>query len=694
MYRDKYQYVRIGLASPRQIRNWAEKVLPTGETVGRVNQPSTFHYGGDEPERDGIFRERIFGPIRSGVCACGKYQGSPGNGVASAFCKDCGVEYVESRARRYRMGYIKLACAVTHVWYPKNVPSYISNILSEPLQELESSAYRDPLFAKPIIGKPTLLGVRRGLLKRDEYGAWNETIPCFFHCSDHDEFVDREVTTGGAAIAELSAGLDLKGLLDRAYAEWEFWVSNGPAGDEPEDRIVQGGKDLPARRIKLIRNFVRTGTNPEWMVLPLLPVLPPELRPVIQLGGGRMISSDANELYRRILFRNNSLGNLLARRVFAPEGAIVCQKKLLQGAVDALPGNGIGGEPMADTDERPSKSLSDIVQGREGRFRENPLGKRVDYPGRSVTVVGPYPPLHQRGLPRGIAVELSQPFLIRCLIGRGSAPSVGAAKALLRERTPLILGMLQQVMRGHTVLLNRAPTLHRLGIQAFEPILSDGCAIRLHPLVCAGFNADFDGDQMAVHVPLSLGAQAEARLLALSHMSLLSPATGDPISSPNQDMLLGLYTLTMEDNSGIRGNRFDPGRGIRSYNAVPYERLYPAGDKDFLGLAPGAEPRDMLGPPRNPLWLLWPMDDLRVMNPVHGGEPIELQYGPVGRTYYQTYEHFQVEEGEYGHTPSVCVRTTAGRFLFNQRMELSQEGMHDNANEALVITGGGNETLA
>nr|YP_009555776.1 RNA polymerase subunit beta' [Selaginella lepidophylla]AZU95893.1 RNA polymerase subunit beta' [Selaginella lepidophylla] len=676
IHQDKYQYIRIGLASPEQIRAWSEKVLPTGEIVGRVDRSSTFHCGGDEPGKDGISCQRIFGPIRSGVCSCGKYQQGMEDGGGSRICKDCGVEYTGSLARRYRTGYIELACAVTHVWYLKNVPSYIANILSKPLQELESLAYCDLSFARPVAGKPTLPGFRRGFLKYDEYGAWNETAPCFFHCSDYDEFIGREITTGGDAVREPLASLDPKVLLDRAYAEWEFWASNGPTGDESEDRAIQRGKDFLVRHIRLMKNFIRTKTNPEWMVLSLLPVLPPELRPMVQLGGGKMISSDINELHRRIIFRNNSLGNLLARRMFAPEGVIVCQKKLLQGAVDALLGNGIGGEPMMDTDGRPFKSLSDIVQGKEGRFRENLLGKRVDYSGRSVIVAGPYLPFNQCGLPWGVAVELFQPFMIRSLIGRNLAPSVGAAKALIRRKMPFIWETLQGVMRGRTVLLNRAPTLHRLGIQAFEPVLADGCAIRLHPLVCTGFNADFDGDQMAVHVPLSLEAQAEARSLALSHTNLLSPATGDPISAPNQDMLLGLYILTIGKNSGVRGNRCNPCRQRSESNLIPYEQ-HPEGIPYFhgRGASPRTEPRKVLEL-QNPLWLRWPVDDLRIMNPIDQEEPIELQYEPMG-TSHQIYEHFQIGEGRYGHTPSVYVRTTAGRLIFNQRVEASLRGIYE-----------------
>nr|QQP17266.1 RNA polymerase beta [Selaginella exaltata] len=687
--KENYQYVRIGLASPRRIREWSEKMLPTGEIVGRVNRPSTFHHGSDEPERDGTSRERIFGPIRCGIRACGEYKGMAEETGDSRFCKDCGAEFVESRARRYRMGYIESACAVTHVWFLKNVPGHIANILSKPMQELESLAYRDLLLAKPVTGDPTLLGFRRGVSKYDEYGTWDEIIPRLSNCSDYDESIRREITTGGDAIREPSASLDPKAVLGRTYAEWGFWMSNGPMEDPWGDRALRGGKDLLVRRIRLMTNFVRTNTNPEWMVLSSPPVPPPELRPMVPLGGGRTIGSDMNELYRRIIFRNNPPGNPPARRILAPEGVIVRQKKLLQGAVDALLGNGIGGQPMTDTDERPFKSLSDMIQGKGGRFRENLLGKRVDYPGRSVIAAGPYLRLHQCGLPRGIATELFQPVIIRRLLGRKSAPSIKAAKALVRKKKPFVGEVTQEVMRGHTVLPNRAPTSHRLGIQAFEPVLADGCAIRIHPLVCAGPNADFDGDQMAVHVPLPLGAQAEARSLALSHMNLPSPATGDPISSPNQDMLLGLYILTIESYSGIMGNRRrnTPYRqGVES-NPISYEQLChchlgspnPCGGGASCGAAdwvPELPPNNSLS--RNTLWLWQPAGgDLRVMNSITREEPFELQYEPLG-TYNQIYEH-SLRNGDAGniHAPSVYVCTTAGRPIFNQRMEPSSKSMYE-----------------
>nr|YP_009589728.1 RNA polymerase beta [Selaginella sanguinolenta]QBL76311.1 RNA polymerase beta [Selaginella sanguinolenta] len=677
IHRNKHQYPRIGLASPEQIRARAEKVLPTGEIVGRVTQPSTFHHGSDEPEKDGIPRERILGPIRSGVRARGEYQGIE-DGGDSRSRKECGAEYIESRVRRYRMGYIESACAVTHVRYPKNLPSHIANIPSKPLQELESPAYRDPLFARPVTEKPTLPGLKRGFLKYDEYGTRNETIPRFFHRSDSDEFMDREITTGGDATREPSASPNPRVPMDRAHAEWGFRVSNGPTGDKSEDRMIQRGKDLSVRHIRLMKNLIRTKTNPEWTVPSLSLAPPPEPRPMVRSGEGKMISPDINEPHRRIISRNNPPGNPSARRIPAPEGVIVCQKKSLQGAVDAPIGNGIGGEPVTDTDERPPKPSPDIARGKEGRSRENSPGKRVDHPGRSVIVVGPYLSLHQRGSPRGIAMEPPQPFIIRSSVGRNFAPSTRAAKLLIREKMPFVREVPREVMRGHPVSPNRAPTLHRLGIQASEPVSADGCATRLHPSVCAGPNADSDGDQMGVHVPPPPGAQAEARSSALSHTNPPSPAAGDPVSAPNQDMPLGPHIPTIGNDQGIRGNRCNPWRG-NGCNPFPYKNKLFHGipylnSHDALPITESQKGVDL----HSPLWLRWPIDDSRIMNPIDQEEPIEVQYEPMG-TSHQTHEHFRTGGGRDGDTLSVYVCTTAGRIIFNQRVESSLRSISEDS---------------
>ncbi|KAH0851498.1 LOW QUALITY PROTEIN: hypothetical protein HID58_094697, partial [Brassica napus] len=421
----------------------------------------------------------------SGICACGNYRVIGDEKEDSQFCEQCGVEFVDSRIRRYQMGYIKLTCPVTHVWYLKRLPSYIANLLDKPLKELEGLVYCD---------------------------------------------VNREISTGAGAIREQLADLDLRIIIENSLVEWKQLGEEGPTGNEWEDRKIVRRKDFLVRRMELAKHFIRTNIEPEWMILCLLPVLPPELRPIIQIEGGKLMSSDINELYRRVIYRNNTLTDLLTTSRSTPGELVMCQEKLVQEAVDTLLDNGIRGQPMRDGHNKVYKSFSDVIEGKEGRFRETLLGKRVDYSGRSVIVVGPSLSLHRCGLPREIAIELFQTFVIRGLIRQHLASNIGVAKSQIREKKPIVWEILQEVMQGHPVLLNRAPTLHRLGIQSFQPILVEGRTICLHPLVCKGFNADFDGDQMAVHVPLSLEAQAEARLLMFSHMNLLSPAIGDPIS--------------------------------------------------------------------------------------------------------------------------------------------------------------------
>nr|YP_009559608.1 RNA polymerase subunit beta' [Diphasiastrum digitatum]AZU95405.1 RNA polymerase subunit beta' [Diphasiastrum digitatum] len=665
IHKKKHQFFRIGLASPEQIRAWAERILPTGELVGEVTQPSTFSYGDNRPERDGIFSEKIFGPIQTGVCACGKYQKIENEKENSNFCKECGVEFIESRVRRYRMGYIKLACAVTHVWYLKNIPSYIATILSKPLQELESVAYCDHFFAGTVTNKPTSFGLKPSSFKYDDEDEfWNEIIPCFFYSPDFNEFIDREMALGGDAIQKLLANLKLRDIMNCIQKEFHSLTKKKPTGDIWEDPLIKRRKDFLVRRLKLIKFFIQTETNPEWMVLSILPVLPPELRPMIRLNDGEIISSDINELYRRIIFRNNCLIDFLEKRTFTPEGVIVCQKKLVQEAVDALFDNGMGKEPMTDVNGRPFKSFSDIIQGKEGRFRENLLGKRVDYSARSVIVVGPSLPLHRCGLPREIAMELFQPFMIRNLMERNLAPNMRAAKLLIQNKLPFLWKILQGVMQGHPISLNRAPTLHRLGIQAFEPISADGRAIRLHPLVCAGFNADSDGDQMAVHLPLSLEAQAEASSLMLSQTNLLSPATGDPICVPSQDMLLGLYILTIDITRGIYGNRYNTSFFYKIPYFYSYDDVLRAKSQKLINL-------------HSFLWLRWPVsDNLRILNSKDQEEPIEVQYDPLGNS-HRIYEHFQIRKDREGKKLSIYICTTAGRIFFDQQIEAALQSFSE-----------------
>nr|YP_009864739.1 DNA-directed RNA polymerase beta' chain [Uvularia grandiflora]QKE32734.1 DNA-directed RNA polymerase beta' chain [Uvularia grandiflora] len=674
--RYKHQQLRIGLVSPQQIRAWANKILPNGEIVGEVTKPYTFHYKTNKPEKDGLFCERISGPIKSGICACGNYRVIRAEKEGQKFCEQCGVEFVDSRIRRYQMGYIKLACPVTHVWYLKRLPSYIANLLDKPLKELEGLVYCDVYldfsFARPITKKPTFLRLRGSF--EYEIQSWKYSIPLFFTTQGFDTFRNREISTGASAIIEQLVNSDLRIIIDNSLVEWKELGDEGSTGNEWEDRKIRRRRDFLVRRMELTKHFIRTNVEPERMVLRLLPVLPPELRPIIQIDGGKLMSSDINELYRRVIYRNNTLTDLLTTSRSAPGELVMCQEKLVQEAVDTLLDNGIRGQPMRDGHNKVYKSFSDVIEGKEGRFRETLLGKRVDYSGRSVIVVGPSLSLHQCGLPREIAIELFQTFVIRGLIRQHVASNIGIAKSQIREKEPIVWEILQEVMQGHPILLNRAPTLHRLGIQAFQPILLEGRAICLHPLVCKGFNADFDGDQMAVHVPLSLEAQAEARLLMFSHINLLSPAIGDPISVPTQDMLIGLYVLTIGNRRGICANRYNP------YNCRSYQNKRV--DNKNYKYTKEKEPYfcssyDALGAYRqkrinldSPLWLRWRLDQ-RVIGSRE--VPVEVQYESFG-TYHEIYGHYLIVGSVKKEIRCVYIRTTVGHISFYREIEEAIQG--------------------
>nr|YP_010290307.1 RNA polymerase beta' subunit [Anarthria humilis]ULQ64073.1 RNA polymerase beta' subunit [Anarthria humilis] len=685
----KHQQLQIGLVSPQQIRAWSNKILPTGEIVGEVTKPYTFYYKSTKPKKDGLFCERISGPIKSGFCACGNYRAIGAEKEGRQFCKDCGVEFIDSRIRRYQMGYIKLGCPVTHVWYLKRLPSYIANLLDKSLTELEGLVYDDFSFGRPLAKKPTFLRLR-GLFE-DEIPSWQYSIPLFFTTRRFRTFRNREIATGARAIREQLADLDLRIVLENSLKEWKELVEQlgdeGSTGDIWEDRRIRNRKAFLVRRMGLAKHLIRTNVEPERMVLRLLPVLPPELRPVIQIDGEKLMSSDINELYKRIIRRNNVLTNLLAKSRFSPVDLAMSQEKLVQEAVDTLLDNGLHGQSIRDGQNNVYKSFSDVIEGKEGRFRETLLGKRVDYSGRSVIVVGPWLSLHECGLPREIAIELFQTFVIRGLIrklGPSNDPSntsndtsnMGIAKSQIREREPIVWEILQEVMQGHPVLLNRAPTLHRLGIQAFQPILVGGRAICLHPLVCKGFNADFDGDQMAVHVPLSLEAQAEARLLMFSHLNLLSPTIGDPITVPTQDMLIGLYVLTIGNRRGICANRYNP------YNYPNYQRQ--AIDKNNYPYTKDKEPPfsssyDALGTYQrkrirvdSPLWFRWRLDQrVRVIGA--RGVPIEVQYESLG-TYHEIYEHYLIVVNGKKEIRCIYIRTTLGHISFYREIEEAIQG--------------------
>ena len=509
-----FDYVKINLASPSRIRSWGERILPSGERVGEVTKPETINYRTLKPEMGGLFCERIFGPVNDWECHCGKYKRVRYKGI---ICERCGVEVIESNVRRHRIGFIELASSVTHVWYVKGRPSKIALILNISLKELEQIVYFNSyVVIKP--GQNNELYYKKLLVETD----WQ-----VFDATRAD-INDVEISIGAEAIKTLLKQLD----LENESKELRLLI---PWAKEPD-------REKLIKRLRVIDQFMASGSEPSWMVLDIIPVLPPDLRPMVQLDGGRFATSDLNDLYRRVINRNNRLARL--QEIMAPELIIRNEKRMLQEAVDALIDNGKRGRAVFGLNNRPLKSLSDIIEGKQGRFRQNLLGKRVDYSGRSVIIVGPELKLNQCGLPREMAIELFQPFVIHRLIYEGLVNNIKAAKNIIQNNETLAWEILEQVMAGHPILLNRAPTLHRLGIQSFEPTLVEGRAIKLHPLVCPAFNADFDGDQMAVHIPLCLEAQAEARLLMLAPNNFLSPATGEPILTPSQDMVLGCYYLT------------------------------------------------------------------------------------------------------------------------------------------------------
>ncbi|AFS69255.1 DNA-directed RNA polymerase subunit beta` [Exiguobacterium antarcticum B7] len=501
--------MKIGLASPEKIRSWS---------FGEVKKPETINYRTLKPEKDGLFCERIFGPTKDWECYCGKYKRIRYKGI---ICDRCGVEVTKSKVRRERMGHIELAAPVSHIWYFKGIPSRMGLVLDMSPRALEEIIY----FASYVVtdpGESTL--EKKQLLSEKEYRAYREKF-------------------GSSFTAEMGAEAVRKLLRD---VELEKEV----AGLREDLRMIQGQRRTRAiKRLEVLDAFRNSGNNPEWMVLEVLPVIPPELRPMVQLDGGRFATSDLNDLYRRVINRNNRLKRLLD--LGAPNIIVQNEKRMLQEAVDALIDNGRRGRPVTGPGNRPLKSLSHMLKGKQGRFRQNLLGKRVDYSGRSVIVVGPNLKMYQCGLPKEMALELFKPFVMKELVSRGIAPNIKSAKRKIERVQPEIWDVLEEVIREHPVLLNRAPTLHRLGIQAFEPTLVEGRAIRLHPLVCTAYNADFDGDQMAVHVPLSAEAQAEARLLMLAAQNILNPKDGKPVVTPSQDMVLGNYYLTLERENAI-----------------------------------------------------------------------------------------------------------------------------------------------
>ena len=526
---DEFDSIRIGLASPEMIRSWS---------FGEVKKPETINYRTFKPERDGLFCAKIFGPVKDYECLCGKYKRLKHRGV---ICEKCGVEVALSKVRRDRMGHIELASPVAHIWFLKSLPSRIGLLLDMTLRDIERILY----FESFVVTDPGMTTLEKGQLLTDEqyYEAMEEFS---------DEF---EAKMGAEAVQALMKDMDVESEVARLREEI-------PATNS-ETKLKKLSK-----RLKLLEAFDESGNKPEWMVMNVLPVLPPDLRPLVPLDGGRFATSDLNDLYRRVINRNNRLKRLLDLN--APDIIVRNEKRMLQEAVDALLDNGRRGRAITGSNKRPLKSLADMIKGKQGRFRQNLLGKRVDYSGRSVIVVGPALKLHQCGLPKKMALELFKPFIFGKLERRGLATTIKAAKKMVERETAEVWDILAEVIREHPVLLNRAPTLHRLGIQAFEPVLIEGKAIQLHPLVCAAYNADFDGDQMAVHVPLTLEAQLEARTLMMSTNNILAPANGEPIIVPSQDVVLGLYYMTRERINA-------KGEGMIFADAKEVQRAYDTG---------------------------------------------------------------------------------------------------------------------
>ncbi|TMI21491.1 MAG: DNA-directed RNA polymerase subunit beta', partial [Betaproteobacteria bacterium] len=530
---EEFDAIKIGLASPEKIRSWS---------YGEVKKPETINYRTFKPERDGLFCAKIFGPIKDYECLCGKYKRLKHRGV---ICEKCGVEVTLAKVRRERMGHIELASPVAHIWFLKSLPSRLGLVLDMTLRDIERVLY----FEAYVVTDPGLTPLKRcQLLTEDDYLAKVEEFG--------DDF---SAAMGAEGIRALLRSLDLNKSLDELRKELEATSS-----DAKIKKI--------AKRLKVLEGFKQSNIKPDWMIMEVLPVLPPELRPLVPLDGGRFATSDLNDLYRRVINRNNRLKRLLELK--APEIIVRNEKRMLQEAVDSLLDNGRRGKAMTGANKRPLKSLADMIKGKGGRFRQNLLGKRVDYSGRSVIVVGPQLKLHQCGLPKKMALELFKPFIFNKLELLGLATTIKAAKRLVEQEVPEVWDILEEVIREHPVLLNRAPTLHRLGIQAFEPVLIEGKAIQLHPLVCAAFNADFDGDQMAVHVPLSLEAQMEARTLMLASNNVLSPANGEPIIVPSQDIVLGLYYATREHVNA-------PGEGMSFSDLAEVHRAYDSRQVDL-----------------------------------------------------------------------------------------------------------------
>ena len=634
----EFDYIKINLASPTRIKDWGQRLLPNGQIIGEVKKPETINYRTFKPEMNGLFCERIFGPVKNWECHCGKFKRVRYRGLV---CDKCGVEVTESRVRRHRMGFIDLASPISHIWYIKSLSNYIGILLGLPRRSIETIVY----FCPDNIALDALMGVeenRQGsiFLKErlqqinvsKEVRTIRERITFLYELSN---LCETKAYNPTKIIKQLESRTD----LDKTLLEWMIRTVNSTSVFSGDELL-----DIPLKvifpKLRILEKFMTTQAHPAWMILSVLPVIPPGLRPMVQLEGGRFATSDLNELYRRVITRNNRLIRL--SEIYAPEVIITNEKRMLQEAVDALINNGKRGKKALGANNRPLRSLSDIIKGKQGRFRQNLLGKRVDYSGRSVIVVGPNLKLNQCGLPFEIAIELFQPFIIHELMNQGLASNMKVAKKFIQQNESIIDAVLEKVLLNHPIFLNRAPTLHRLGIQAFEPILVEGRAIKLHPLVCSAFNADFDGDQMAVHIPLSLEAQAEAFLLMLAPYNFLSPATGEPIIVPSQDMILGCYYLTVNNIKKLKGSNHYFG------NLQDVLLAYNQGKIDLHSL----------------IWI-------RYKNPNHLNIlPTDLpKYFLRDNSYIEFYQDLQIRKNKDGEIITIYLQTTTGRIIYNYTIQ-------------------------
>jgi len=599
---EEIDYIKINLASPERIQEWGERILPNGQIVGEVTKSDTLNYRTLKPEINGLFCEKIFGPFKDWECHCGKYKKVRRQGFV---CENCGVDLTESRVRRYRMGYINLSTPVTHVWYLKGLPSYLSHVLGKSLEEVEEIIYLYESVDELDLGL-------------------DET----FNFNNNDEFFldKKNQKVGAEVIYNLLKNIDLKKEISICRKTMDYSKS--------KIKIKSAIK-----RIRILESFLSTNSKLEWMVLTVLPVLPPNLRPLSPLESGAFANSDLNVLYKRVIDRNNRFKKL--KQKHAPDIVLRDGIRLLQEAVDTLIDNGKRGPKEPGLNRQPLKSLADTIQGKQGRFRQNLLGKRVDYSGRSVIVVGPSLDLNQCGLPYEMALELFYPFLVHKLITKGLVSTIRNARKFLQSNEIFLWDFVKDVIQGHPILLNRAPTLHRLGVQAFEPVLVRGRAIQLHPLVCPAFNADFDGDQMAVHIPLSLEAQIEARILMIATNNFLSPATGEPIIQPTQDMLLGCYYLSLNNQTNIKGS---------SHYFSDFDDVVSAYEYERINL-------------HSSVWVRC-SEKYELVDKFQLVKKFQLK----DETKLSFYNNLQVRESKTGEFITQYIRTTPGRIIFNKTL--------------------------